>query len=59
MGFAITLSACGKQVWSTAAAAPADGADPAAEADVLVAVRMPRPSDPRGLRLRVRFEPLQ
>lgn len=31
----------------------------AAEADVLVAVRMPRPSDPRGLRLRVRFEPLQ
>jgi hypothetical protein len=31
----------------------------AAEADMLVAVRMPRPSDPRGLRLRVRFEPLQ
>jgi hypothetical protein len=31
----------------------------AAEADVLVSVRMPRPNDPRGLRLRVRFEPLQ
>ena len=31
----------------------------AAEADVLVAVRMPRPNDPRGLNLRVRFEPLQ
>ncbi len=29
------------------------------EADVLVAVRMPRPDDPRGLRLRVRFEPLR
>lgn len=31
----------------------------AAEADVLVAVSMPRPNNPRGLRLRVRFEPLQ
>jgi hypothetical protein len=31
----------------------------AGEADVLVAVRMPRPNDPRGLRLRVRFEPLR
>jgi hypothetical protein len=29
------------------------------EADVLIAVRMPRPDDPRGLRLRVRFEPLR
>lgn len=31
----------------------------ASEADVMVAVRMPRPDDPRGLRLRVRFEPLR
>jgi hypothetical protein len=30
-----------------------------AEPDVMVAVRMPRPDDPRGLRLRVRFEPLR
>lgn len=30
-----------------------------AESDVLVAVHMPRPDDPRGLRLRARFEPLQ
>lgn len=31
----------------------------ASEADVMIAVRMPRPDDPRGLRLRVRFEPLR
>jgi hypothetical protein len=31
----------------------------AGEADVMVAVRMPSPNDPRGLRLRVRFEPLR